>query len=57
MDASLLKQNPEVISGAMCSSESGAPILKLFNYLESSSQYKVCLKTSRSFPRAGSCAA
>ena len=51
MDASLVKRDPEIMSGALCFTGTRVPVKNLFDYLEGSSSLEDFLEDFPSVPR------
>ena len=54
MDASLVKRDPEIMSGALCFTGTRVPVKNLFDYLEGSSSLDEFLEDFPSVSRARS---
>ena len=52
MDASLVKRDPEIMSGALCFTGTRVPVKNLFDYLEGSSSLEEFLEDFPSVSRA-----
>ena len=52
MDASLVKRDPEIMSGALCFTGTRVPVKNLFDYLEGSSSLDEFLEDFPSVARA-----
>lgn len=52
MDASLVKRDPEIMSGALCFTGTRVPVKHLFDYLEGSSSLEDFLEDFPSVSRA-----
>ena len=52
MDESLVKRDPEIMSGALCFTGTRVPVKNLFDYLEGSSSLEEFLKDFPSVSRA-----
>jgi uncharacterized protein (DUF433 family) len=51
MDASLVKRDPEIMSGALCFTGTRVPVKNLFDYLEGPSSLEAFLEDSPSLSR------
>ena len=51
MDPSLISQNPEIMSGALCFTGTRVPVKNLFDYLEGASSLEGFLEDFPSVPR------
>jgi len=51
MDASLVSRDPEIMSGALCFTDTRVPVKNLFDYLEGGSSLEEFLEGFPSIPR------
>ena len=51
MDASLISRNPEIMSGALCFTQTRVPVKNLFDYLEGASSLEDFLEDFPSISR------